>query len=238
LFARYAPKAVNATVIGLDYLPFFAANSMVGKDRRLPRDPPHGQLLASPCCVRTLLYFLNFPRIRQLEAETVSDTGSDAAGLTREMLVQSRPVVVKSRAMSALLSCLAAAERSHAEGWLGSFAAEPDRNRIIGDNWAKEANFSDRIAVLVGAALLNLWHPGDPPVPAIAAITPLGDFCAPETTVADPGTALSRVMTLHAFAKFHLDASMPLTKDLTDAELLALLGDLDGRPSRSLTGCL
>jgi proton-dependent oligopeptide transporter, POT family len=31
LFAKYAPKAINATVIGLYYLAFFAANSMVGK---------------------------------------------------------------------------------------------------------------------------------------------------------------------------------------------------------------
>lgn len=31
LFAKYAPKAINVTVIGLDYLAFFAANSMVGK---------------------------------------------------------------------------------------------------------------------------------------------------------------------------------------------------------------
>ncbi len=31
LFAKYAPKAINATVIGLYYLSFFAANSMVGK---------------------------------------------------------------------------------------------------------------------------------------------------------------------------------------------------------------
>ncbi len=30
LFARYAPKAINATVIGLYYLAFFSANSMVG----------------------------------------------------------------------------------------------------------------------------------------------------------------------------------------------------------------
>ncbi|PZR72712.1 MAG: MFS transporter [Chthoniobacterales bacterium] len=30
LFARYAPKAINATVIGLYYLAFFAANTMVG----------------------------------------------------------------------------------------------------------------------------------------------------------------------------------------------------------------
>lgn len=30
LFAKYAPKAINATVIGLYYLAFFAANSMVG----------------------------------------------------------------------------------------------------------------------------------------------------------------------------------------------------------------
>src|SRR6478672_9935309 len=31
LFAKYAPKAINATIIGLYYLAFFAANSMVGK---------------------------------------------------------------------------------------------------------------------------------------------------------------------------------------------------------------
>ncbi len=31
LFAKFAPKAINATVIGLYYLSFFAANSMVGK---------------------------------------------------------------------------------------------------------------------------------------------------------------------------------------------------------------
>jgi len=31
LFAKYAPKAINATIIGLYYLSFFAANSMVGK---------------------------------------------------------------------------------------------------------------------------------------------------------------------------------------------------------------
>ena len=31
LFAKYAPKAINATVIGLYYLSFFAANTMVGK---------------------------------------------------------------------------------------------------------------------------------------------------------------------------------------------------------------
>src|SRR3954453_388308 len=31
LFAKYAPKAINATVIGLYYLAFFAANSLVGK---------------------------------------------------------------------------------------------------------------------------------------------------------------------------------------------------------------
>ncbi len=30
LFAKYAPKAINATIIGLYYLGFFAANSMVG----------------------------------------------------------------------------------------------------------------------------------------------------------------------------------------------------------------
>ena len=30
LFAKYAPKAINATIIGLYYLAFFAANSMVG----------------------------------------------------------------------------------------------------------------------------------------------------------------------------------------------------------------
>nr|MBA3273943.1 hypothetical protein [Chthoniobacterales bacterium] len=30
LFARYAPKAINATIIGLYYLAFFAANTMVG----------------------------------------------------------------------------------------------------------------------------------------------------------------------------------------------------------------
>jgi POT family proton-dependent oligopeptide transporter len=30
LFARLAPKAINATVIGLYYLAFFAGNSMVG----------------------------------------------------------------------------------------------------------------------------------------------------------------------------------------------------------------
>ena len=30
LFAKYAPKAVNATIIGLYYLAFFAANTMVG----------------------------------------------------------------------------------------------------------------------------------------------------------------------------------------------------------------
>ncbi|MBA3831984.1 MAG: hypothetical protein H0X34_08835 [Chthoniobacterales bacterium] len=30
LFAKYAPKAINATVIGLYYLAFFAANTMVG----------------------------------------------------------------------------------------------------------------------------------------------------------------------------------------------------------------
>jgi proton-dependent oligopeptide transporter, POT family len=31
LFAKYAPKAINATIIGLYYLAFFLANSMVGK---------------------------------------------------------------------------------------------------------------------------------------------------------------------------------------------------------------
>src|SRR3954464_12029415 len=31
LFAKYAPKAINATIIGLYYLAFFTANSMVGK---------------------------------------------------------------------------------------------------------------------------------------------------------------------------------------------------------------
>ena len=30
LFARLAPKAINATIIGLYYLAFFAANTMVG----------------------------------------------------------------------------------------------------------------------------------------------------------------------------------------------------------------
>jgi POT family proton-dependent oligopeptide transporter len=30
LFAKYAPKAINATIIGLYYLAFFAANTMVG----------------------------------------------------------------------------------------------------------------------------------------------------------------------------------------------------------------
>jgi POT family proton-dependent oligopeptide transporter len=30
LFAKYAPKAINATIIGLYYLAFFAANSLVG----------------------------------------------------------------------------------------------------------------------------------------------------------------------------------------------------------------
>ena len=30
LFAKLAPRAINATVIGLYYLAFFAANSMVG----------------------------------------------------------------------------------------------------------------------------------------------------------------------------------------------------------------
>ncbi len=30
LFAKYAPKAINATIIGLYYLAFFVANSMVG----------------------------------------------------------------------------------------------------------------------------------------------------------------------------------------------------------------
>ena len=30
LFAKVAPKAINATVIGLYYLTFFAANSLVG----------------------------------------------------------------------------------------------------------------------------------------------------------------------------------------------------------------
>ena len=30
LFARLAPKQINATVLGLYYLTFFAANSMVG----------------------------------------------------------------------------------------------------------------------------------------------------------------------------------------------------------------
>ncbi len=30
LFAKYAPKAINATVIGLYYLAFFFANSLVG----------------------------------------------------------------------------------------------------------------------------------------------------------------------------------------------------------------
>src|SRR6476469_8102398 len=31
LFAKYAPKAVNATVIGLYYLAFFGANKLVGR---------------------------------------------------------------------------------------------------------------------------------------------------------------------------------------------------------------
>ena len=30
LFAKMAPKAINATIIGLYYLAFFAANTMVG----------------------------------------------------------------------------------------------------------------------------------------------------------------------------------------------------------------
>jgi POT family proton-dependent oligopeptide transporter len=30
LFARFAPKAINATVIGLYYLAFFLANTLVG----------------------------------------------------------------------------------------------------------------------------------------------------------------------------------------------------------------
>ncbi len=30
LFAKYAPKAINATIIGLYYLAFFAANTIVG----------------------------------------------------------------------------------------------------------------------------------------------------------------------------------------------------------------
>jgi len=30
LFAKYAPKAINATVIGLYYLAFFFANTLVG----------------------------------------------------------------------------------------------------------------------------------------------------------------------------------------------------------------
>ncbi len=30
LFARFAPKAINATIIGLYYLAFFAGNSIVG----------------------------------------------------------------------------------------------------------------------------------------------------------------------------------------------------------------
>src|SRR5205085_2644380 len=30
LFARFAPKAINATIIGLYYLAFFAGNSLVG----------------------------------------------------------------------------------------------------------------------------------------------------------------------------------------------------------------
>jgi POT family proton-dependent oligopeptide transporter len=30
LFAKYAPKAINATIIGLYYLAFFAANTLVG----------------------------------------------------------------------------------------------------------------------------------------------------------------------------------------------------------------
>lgn len=129
--------------------------------------------------------------------------------------------------MSILLDCLTGVGRAHASRWLDSFDAGPDRDRILGDNWAKEENFCLRIGGALGSELQNVWHDGDPPVLAIAAITSDNDFCATETVVADPGGSLSRVMTVHTLAKFHLDTSMPLTRDLTDAALLALLKDLD-----------
>ncbi len=58
LFARFAPKAINATIIGLYYLAFFAGNTHGRLGRRLPRDDAHHQLLAPPRRLR--------PRLRPL----------------------------------------------------------------------------------------------------------------------------------------------------------------------------
>ncbi len=48
LFARLAPKAINATVLGLYYLAFFAANAIVGWVGGFYHAADH-DLLADPC---------------------------------------------------------------------------------------------------------------------------------------------------------------------------------------------
>jgi hypothetical protein len=52
LFGRYAPKAINATIIGLYYLAFFLANSLVGWVggfyQTMPTTPSGCSRLASP----------------------------------------------------------------------------------------------------------------------------------------------------------------------------------------------
>jgi POT family proton-dependent oligopeptide transporter len=73
---KYAPKAINATVIGLYYLAFFAANSMVGKIGGFLETWPTTKfrLLHAAFAAGSGLCFVAFKLFvsRRLEVETVS----------------------------------------------------------------------------------------------------------------------------------------------------------------------
>ena len=141
-----------------------------------------------------------------------------------------------SDVMPALLDCLGASERAHASNWLHAFESEAVRDRVLGWNWRNEVNFTRRIAAEIGAELRNAWVAPDPPAPAIAAVTGEDRFCPSESSVANPGGWLSRIITVNDLARFYLNAAMPLTSDLTDAQLLALLSDID--PASDMRGRL
>jgi POT family proton-dependent oligopeptide transporter len=76
LFAKYAPKAINATVIGLYYLAFFAANTMVGWVGGFLEKWPTTNfwLLHTALAAGAGLCFVIFKLVvsRRLEAEAVS----------------------------------------------------------------------------------------------------------------------------------------------------------------------
>jgi POT family proton-dependent oligopeptide transporter len=84
LFAKYAPKAINATVIGLYYLAFFAANSLVGWVGGFLEKWPTTNfwLLHAAFAAGSGLCFVLFKFVAQRQLEGEGKRGSQSSGIS------------------------------------------------------------------------------------------------------------------------------------------------------------